>query len=151
MMDSVRYVLDQVNVMSLATADEHGTPYAANVYFAADEQLNIYFVSSASTAHSQHVLSRAEVAITIYPEVDGYRKIHGLQLRGCATPVAGDAWEAAWEIYLNKFTFVAKLAAMVKSQQVFCCKPHWIRFIDNRVAFGHKWETVWPPPSPSGR
>lgn len=143
-MSRVRRLLAEVSVMSLATVDESGLPHGANVYFAADETLELFFISSPDSAHSVHAQQRPDVAATIYPEVADYTQIRGLQLRGTVRAVADDQWETGWAVYLEKFPFVAQLADLARSQRMYCLTPAWLRYIDNAIAFGFKWETSWP-------
>ena len=42
-------VVQECTTLSLATVDEHGEPWAANVNYAADDALNLYFISRPST------------------------------------------------------------------------------------------------------
>ncbi len=51
--------LAQHNTMTLATVDAAGAPHAAAVFYAADDALNLYFLSSPNSRHSQQSGSAA--------------------------------------------------------------------------------------------
>lgn len=52
-------------MMVLATKDETGNPYTANVYFRVDEECNFYYKSKISREHSQHIEQDNRVAWSI--------------------------------------------------------------------------------------
>lgn len=51
--------------MAVATIDEEGKPWIANVYFGVDDDLNMYFMSKRSTKHSKHIESDGQVSYTV--------------------------------------------------------------------------------------
>ena len=54
MIDLQPYI-NLTTMMVLATKDETGNPYTANVYFKVDEEYNFYFISNLRREHSQHI------------------------------------------------------------------------------------------------
>ncbi len=134
-----------IATMVLATADEDGRPYAAPLYFAADEKLNLYFFSSARSQHSQHLARRPLAAAAFYPESAAWQEIRGVQMRGEAVVVApGPAWEAAWNVYRSKFSFVEAMQDEITRNQLYAFTPRWVRVVDNRKGFGYKREWTLP-------
>jgi uncharacterized protein YhbP (UPF0306 family) len=131
--------------MTLATTGPDGEAHAAAVYFAAGEDLKLYFFSAAGSQHSLDLKMRPQAAAAIYPEVTGWQAIRGLQLRGRAeTLPPGEEWQAAWEIYTGKFPFVKALKAIVASNELYVFTPGWLRLVDNRGGFGFKQEWNLP-------
>lgn len=130
----------------LCTVDETGKPHGANVQVAIDDELNLYFVSSPDSAHSEHVTRASDAAMTIYAHTVAPPQIHGVQMHGqCETATDHDAALAA---YLHQFPFIADddaLRARVEAEQLYCFKPRWLRWIDNRVRFGFKQEMCVQP------
>lgn len=131
---------------SLATADASGEPHAANVQFATDGVLRLYWVSSPESQHSLDLTQRPQVAITVYAHDDRAPMIHGVQLRGEARLIAdeGDA-EDAFELYTTKYTFAAALPQfreMIQKQRFYTFTPTWVRMIDNRRGFGYRREAA---------
>lgn len=64
--DIARRIIDANVYMTLATADEAGTPWASPVYFAADRYRDFYWISSPETIHSRNIAARPEVAIVVF-------------------------------------------------------------------------------------
>ncbi len=131
---------------SLSTVDATGHPHAANVQFAVDENLSLYFVSNLKSAHSQHIAIDPRIALSIYaPTDDGDpTQIHGLQMHGqCQRITDPAALEQCWRTYTTRFPFIKEnrtLEARVRSESFFTVTPSWFRWIDNRKTFGFKRE-----------
>jgi uncharacterized protein len=130
-----------VSTMTIATSGASGEPHAAAVYFASDEQPNLYFFSDTESQHIRDIAQGGRAAVTIYPECFDWKDIRGLQLRGTVSRVPeGPAWENAWERYLAKFPFVSDLQVEIQANALYVFTPHWIRLVDNRQGFGYKQE-----------
>jgi uncharacterized protein YhbP (UPF0306 family) len=134
-----------VSTMVLATTDGEGRPYAAPLYFAADEKQQLYFFSSPRSQHSQHLAHRPQAAVSFYPESASWQEIRGVQMRGEVVLVApGPWWESVWIIYRTKFPFVETMQDEIARNQLYAFKPMWIRLVDNRQGFGYKREWTLP-------
>ncbi len=138
--------LSTIDALSLATVDDHGAPYAANLYFAPDERLNLYFVSHPKSAHSRHLAARPRVGATVYEPAVMWQRIRGVQLTGRCRPVPDEQWDAVRAVYGVKFPYVAEVEDLIRAQQFYRIEPDWCRWIDNCVRFGYKVESPWPPP-----
>ncbi len=144
-------LLGQCRTATLATVDPQGGPHAANIQYALDDKLNLYFVSSADTAHSRHLSAHPAVALTVYHHDDAEPgTIHGLQMHASAEAV-NDAVERgkALALYSARFPFIATnpaLQAAVEQQCFYKITPTWLRLIDNRRGFGWKLEKDLTPP-----
>jgi len=131
--------------MTLATAGADGTPHAAAVYFAADEQTCLYFFSEPGSQHSSDLQIRPQAAVTIQPLAASYQEIQGLQARGTARPVPpGEEWQRAFALFLAKFPFVAHMQAVLEKNTLYAFTPGWLRLLDNRRGFGFKEEKTLP-------
>lgn len=131
--------------MTLATMGEDGTPHAATVYFASDEKhTTLYFFSEHDTQHGLDLLTNPSAAGTIYPLVDRWQEIRGLQVRGTVSAVPpGENWVRGWDRYLVKFPFAAEMKETVARSTLYAFHLDWVRLIDNRRGFGYKEE--WKP------
>ncbi len=141
---SLREFLGRQSTLALATIDDAGLPHAANLYFAPDERLNLYFVSNPSSAHSRHIERHSHIAATVYEPVTMWQRIRGVQLHGHAGPIDPGEFAMVWKIYLDKFPHIAEIESTVLSQQFYVIRPNWFRWIDNAVKFGFRVETTWP-------
>ena len=62
----LRSVIEANRFMTVATADEHGTPWASPVWFARRDERRFLWVSRPTTRHSRNLAVRPDVAIVIY-------------------------------------------------------------------------------------
>jgi len=148
----LRAFLAQHNTMTLATVDAAGAPHAAAVFFAADDALNLYFLSSPNSRHSVNLARQPLVAATIQSDNQAWQTIQGAQVEGTARMVEGPAeLVRAVQIYARRFEFLrglldgesdgpAVLRGPLASSRFFILQPAWIRLIDNTQGFGHKEE-----------
>ena len=143
--------LASLTTITLATVDQHGEPCAAAVYFAHDENLNLYFLSAKSTVHSANLLAHPHVAGTVYEEHQEWRSLRGLQLKGVAAPVEFLELPHAAAVYTKKYPFVslatrgspAELLKAMASATLWKLTPIWIRMTDNSRGFGFKEELTY--------
>jgi nitroimidazol reductase NimA-like FMN-containing flavoprotein (pyridoxamine 5'-phosphate oxidase superfamily) len=61
-----RSIIDSNRYMTLATADEHGSPWASPVWYAPVEYREFLWVSSPEARHSRNLAARPELAIVIF-------------------------------------------------------------------------------------
>lgn len=149
----IRRMLEAHGTATLATAGPGG-PWAAAVFYASDEQLNLYFVSDGGTRHATDMLAHGRVAAAIHADVDNWSDVRGLQVEGDAQPVPDAQRVAALDIYLRKFPDVRRLRDAPRDENerligqrlariaLWRLSPRRIRIIDNRESFGWKQELV---------
>lgn len=146
-----RQFLDEVSTLTLATCAAEN-PWAATVFFAADQQFNLYFVSDHRTQHGRDMAANGQVAATINPDCDNWHDVAGLQIRGTVEVVEGIARAKALALYFKKFPQIDALFASpegeheetivkrLKAANFYCIKPAMIRVIDNAQGFGYREE-----------
>jgi nitroimidazol reductase NimA-like FMN-containing flavoprotein (pyridoxamine 5'-phosphate oxidase superfamily) len=61
-----RSIVDSNRYMTLATADEHGSPWASPVWYAPVAYRELLWVSSPEARHSRNLATRPELAIVIF-------------------------------------------------------------------------------------
>lgn len=88
--------------MQLATVKD-GQPWCCTVHFAVDPELNLYWVSSDHTRHSQEIAAHSQVAAAIVIQFAPGKPVIGVQVEGNAIPIANpvDA-AAALRIYTGR-------------------------------------------------
>jgi hypothetical protein len=148
---AVRDLLESHNTISLATCHD-GKPWAASLFFASDQHLNIYFVSDYRTRHAQHIEESDIAVAAINADCALWTDVKGLQVEGRVTVTSGLERMNALRHYLAKFRDVKALfespqdeneqtiAERLKAANMYCLKPTWIRLIDNSRWFGYKAE-----------
>jgi uncharacterized protein YhbP (UPF0306 family) len=136
--------LREHKVLTLAVVDGDGSPYAAALFYAVDEDLRFYVVTDLATHHGQAMLANGTVAGAIQPDRQQWHEITGIQFRGRCWQLTGADRARAWEIYTARFPFLlhgnVTLTAELAKTAMWCIEPEWMRLIDNRLGFGHKEE-----------
>jgi len=131
------------NVLTLAYQDDAG-PGACAVWFAPREDLSIFFLSALTTRHGQALADGQDVAFAVHKDEQDWRAIQGLQGRGWCQPVLQAEQDAAWQVYVARFPFVAEqlpdLRAALARTVLWRIAPSWLRLIDNTRGFGFKQE-----------
>ncbi|GAB2866447.1 hypothetical protein GCM10027176_80210 [Actinoallomurus bryophytorum] len=95
MWDTVPRLLAQHRYLVLATADGDGRPWATPVFYAADGERRILWVSAPDSRHSRNIAARPDVAITVFDTHAPIGGAEALYLEATAEPVAADARVAA--------------------------------------------------------
>lgn len=95
----VQDYLDGNKHMQLATV-KNGQPWLCTVYFASDDDFNLYWTSGRSRQHSLEILNDSKTAVTIVRDPE--RK-QALQITGNAYEVGDDDLEHAHGLYTAKF------------------------------------------------
>jgi hypothetical protein len=149
--EEIRRMLEAHNTLTLASVQD-GMPWAATVFYASDDKLNLYFVSDQRTRHARDMAANPAVALAINADVDNWNDVRGLQIEGVAARVEGAERARALAIYLARFLSVKALfetprsadeqaiAQRLKNTDFWRVTPRFIRLIDNGRGFGFKTE-----------
>jgi uncharacterized protein YhbP (UPF0306 family) len=92
---TVPRLLARHRYLVLGTADGDGRPWATPVFYAADGEHRILWVSAPDSRHSRNIAARPDVAITVFDTHAPVGGAEALYLEATAEPVAGDARVAA--------------------------------------------------------
>ena len=95
----LRSVIDANRFMTLATADEAGTPWATPVWFASPDHRRFLWISSAATRHSRNVASCPDVAIVVYDSRTTPAERQAVYVEATASEIADDDLDRAIEIF----------------------------------------------------
>ena len=141
---SGRTVYDGVGTAGLSD----GRPQVTPLFFASDDDLNLYWISDPESRHSANLTDWNDAAATIYAQTWEWTGIKGVQIEGDALPVEGsDERKRALALYQAKFPFVNdKFAELIAQSVMYVLRPRWIRWLDNERHFGYKQEFSLEPP-----
>lgn len=81
----------------LATADKAGVPHAATIYFAADKDLNIYFITKKGTTKQHNLAANPIASLAVY-EAQSQSTV---QIRGDVSIVDADTFQAVFSKILS--------------------------------------------------
>jgi len=145
--------LDGQTAMTVATA-VGDIPWASSVFYARDEHLNLFFLSSDRTRHSTNISGNDRVAVTIIGDEKDWQKVRGLQVDATAERVIPSELPQAADVYFGRYPAFREmvgapkgadeeaLVAALQHVHFYKVTPRMIRLIDNGKGFAHKEELV---------
>ena len=112
--------LNEAKLMQLATSSDD-QPWVCSVWFAADEDLNIYWFSSTTRRHSKELLKNKKVAAAIVLPQTPEDPPRGLQLQGVAEQLTSKKDIAkAILLFVGRIFAKKQIAEFMTSKE----KPH---------------------------
>ncbi|MCF8063317.1 MAG: pyridoxamine 5'-phosphate oxidase family protein [Deltaproteobacteria bacterium] len=143
-----RDLIDEQSTMALATARE-GEAWAAPVYYVYFEK-GFWFFSAPDSRHIQEALESGRASAAVYPFVDSWREIRGIQMSGRVRKVKpGLGALKAVRAYVSRYPFIRELfdpgqeldlEAFGKRFRVrfYRFEPDLVYYMDNRIRFGFR-------------
>lgn len=101
----VQEYLASAQVMQVATVHDN-KPWIATVYFVADAQLNLYWISKGMRRHSRELEKNSHVAGSIVTNHVYGEKVRGLQVEGTAELLKDGEAEQGLNVYKSRFWIV---------------------------------------------
>jgi len=146
-LELVAALLAAESTLALASTDESGLAAVAPLFYIADEEFSLYWVSSHKSPHSQNVLRDPRVAVTVYKRTDNWREICGVQLKGKAYAVTDPMRRKHLiHVYNERFDLGRLLRTAVAQGTLYVFHPDWLRYIDNSRGFGYRFELTFDVP-----
>lgn len=144
--------MENHNTLSLAT-EKDGVPHAATVFYV-NIGLEIYFLSSPSSRHGEHLAHNPRVSATIDEDYSDWLSIKGIQIEGGVTGAGGIMENGRIaRVFVKKFPDVKDflfspqklgelIASKVSGVNFYKLTPERIFFIDNEKGFGKRDELI---------
>ena len=145
-LELIAALLSEETTLSLATAGEDGEPCVAPLFYIADKDLTLYWLSSQSGLHSQNLKRMPRAAATVYRSTGNWKEIRGAQMRGTVSQVTEPERRAALiRAYCERFKLGRVLSLAIRQSALYAFLPEHLRFIDNAKGFGFKFELTRQP------
>jgi uncharacterized protein YhbP (UPF0306 family) len=145
-LESIAVLLAEETTLSLATAGEDGEPSVAPLFYLADEELSLYWLSSESSAHSENLARMPRASVTVYRSATSWRQIRGVQMRGLVSSVTQPRQRRAIiQAYGERFKLGTAFRLVIRRSVLYSFRPDWIRSIDNATGFGSRFELERSP------
>jgi len=113
------------------------------------DALRLFWFSSAASRHSRNLKRNPAAAVTVYRPTQQWREIRGVQMRGTVSVVRDPARRSAIAAaYSARFQLGTAFQAVQARSRLYEFQPSWIRYLDNSIRFGYKFE--FSPPLPTG-
>jgi uncharacterized protein YhbP (UPF0306 family) len=138
---SIAALLSAHSTMALATTDESGEPCVAPLFYIPDQELNLYWLSSAKSQHSRNLRLNPEASATVYRQTEKWQEICGLQMRGGVEIVTErEQRNVLVKSYCQRFSLGSVLRLAIRHSTLYVFRPRWFRYIDNTRRFGYRFE-----------
>jgi uncharacterized protein YhbP (UPF0306 family) len=148
--EKVYELLVSQSTLVLATRDEQGMVHAAPLFYLVQENLDLYWLSSADGLHSWNVVTVPHVAVAVYRSTFEWRKIMGVQMRGVCGVVDGPERAGMVDAYRERFELNSVLAFAIGRSTLYRFRPQWVRYIDNHERLGYRFELSFADGRTSG-
>jgi uncharacterized protein YhbP (UPF0306 family) len=140
-LELVAALLGEQTTLSLATTGNDGLPCVAPLFYLADEQLSLYWLSSESSQHSLNLARSPRAAATVHGHAASWKQIRGVQMRGEASIITDPQRRAALvEAYCRRFKLGTVFRLAIRHSALYIFQPEFFRYIDNSKGFGYKFE-----------
>ena len=140
----VAALLEAESTLALATTDEVGIALAAPLFYIADENLCLYWVSSSRSLHSQNLQREPRASLAIYRHAEHWREICGVQMRGTVSTVTDPVRRKdRIRVYSERFQLGTIFRRALGSSTLYVFRPDCIRYIDNSRRLGYKFELTF--------
>ncbi|HEY1096473.1 MAG TPA: pyridoxamine 5'-phosphate oxidase family protein, partial [Alphaproteobacteria bacterium] len=123
----VENCLRSTDYLCLATHGPAGV-WSSPVYYAWDEEFNLYFMSMAKSRHMQNIDDNHDIALSIYAtDQDTSGDVTGLQISGLAKIVEDEAViKQAFEVYFRRVIDSNSVTYGDKIDSPYAYNPDWI-------------------------
>jgi uncharacterized protein YhbP (UPF0306 family) len=140
---SLSALLREENTLALATVDEHGQASVAPLFYLVDEDLNLFWLSSPASMHSQNLKTAPQAAATVYRHTESWKDIRGVQMRGLVTVITDRKRRRLLiKSYSERFKLGTLFLPAISRCSLYAFRPGFFRFIDNSKGFGYKFELI---------
>lgn len=126
-------------IATLATSYRN-QPWAASVFFAYDQDLNLYFMGDIQTRKAKDILQNPKVAVAINEDWGGKGVIRGLQIEGKARIVAKKEAKEAYFLFARRHPWVKSfihsekdLHSTSQTNRLFKIMPQKIIYQDDEL------------------
>lgn len=133
---AIQQFLQQQTVMSIAALHEQDF-WAANCFYVFDPtEVSLIFFSSLTTKHAQLLQRNPLVVGTVATQTADIRDIEGIQFKGQAHLLEGDARQTALTHYYARYPF-----ARVMTTELWKIQLNEVKHTSNKTRFAQK--TYW--------
>lgn len=127
----VKKYLSEQRVMQLATVSDN-QPWACNIHYYSDDNLNFYWISTTDRRHSQDIAQNSQVAaaVLVHEDVPGENYVIGISVEGQAELIGQNIDEQTAAAYLAKLGKEPSLIKDIASGQ----NPHkFYRLVPSKI------------------
>jgi len=139
--EMVAALLREQSTLSLATTGSDGEACVAPLFYIADDELSLYWLSAKSSAHSINLTRTPRATATVYRDTADWKKICGVQMQGTVSTIADpERRRALVAAYCERFKLGSVFRVAIRRSVLYAFQPEILRYIDNAKGFGYKFE-----------
>jgi uncharacterized protein YhbP (UPF0306 family) len=139
--EMVAALLRGQTTLSLATTGSDGEACVAPLFYIADEELTLYWLSAKSSAHSINLTRTPRAAAAVYRDTADWKKICGVQVQGTTSMIVEpERRRALVAAYCERFKLGSIFRVAIRRSALYAFQPEVLRYIDNAKRFGYKFE-----------
>lgn len=142
-LETIDEFLRTQSTLTLATISDDGTAYATPLFYiyVVGDDRQLYWLSSESSHHSSHVVTRPEVSVAIYAQTDEWENVRGIQMWGRAQIVHdSNERKAITRAYITRFHLGNLFRVAILASKMYRFNPVRVRYLDNSKHFGYRRE-----------
>lgn len=124
------------NTGVLATVSAKGDAHASTVYYAADDEFNVYFLTLADTRKYDALRAHPQVAFTVsVPDVPQTLQLEGVAMDISLDPDAAQKKDELFEVLNANRWFYAPITKLDPATvMIIWVRPTWVRWADYAFA-----------------
>jgi uncharacterized protein YhbP (UPF0306 family) len=139
--EAIGALLREQSTVALATVDEHGEPCVAPLFYIADDELTLYWLSADDSLHSRNLARTPRASASVSRSTENWREICGVQMHGSATAVTEQSRRKDLvKRYCERFKLGSVFRLPISQCVLYAFQPDFFRMIDNSKHFGKKFE-----------
>ena len=142
----LRAFLQHHTTLVLATADAGGSPWASTLFYVADPDLGLTFVSMPQSRHALNLAARPYAAAAVNTQHTHWRTVLGVQVEGETTLLGDERRERALRQFSARFPWLRDLrrsrdpderaiGESLAAANVYRLAPNRLVLIDNARGF----------------
>ena len=130
-------IMENHNILTLATLREDGYPQANTVTYANDG-LTMYIATALDSQKIKNIINSNKVSLTIDKDYEDWNKIKGLSMAATAEiPTNPDDIQKAMNCLVKKFPFLAEMPEPEEPLAVVRITPQIISVLNYELGFGN--------------
>ena len=139
--NTVREVLEQHNLMHIASLDQEGNPCVRGVDYAIDEENFIYFITFKQTRKVEQIRNNQNISFAIDHDCGSMEELQKLKyIKGAGKASIVTNPEEAQKgvgLIMQKFPYLAGLPGKPEDMAVIKVEMKEVLLTDNTISFGH--------------
>lgn len=139
--EKIAALLKEQSTLALSTVDSNGQACVAPLFYIADEEFSLYWISSESSLHSANLKLHPNAAVTVYANTEKWQEIRGVQMRGMVMVIKDKTQRSDLiKKYCRRFQLKNLFRLAISRSTLFAFRPDFIRYTDNSEKFGFRIE-----------